>query len=479
MKVLMLAAEAAPLVMVGGLGDVVRGLSGEMRALGHDVRIALPHYGFISDAGEPVSVLSVRWGRSNVKSSCVETEIHGIPCFLIGGRPIVLYENVYSPNDKIDAQRFVFFSLASLQHMRVLGFQPDVVHVHDAHPGAALHWLSQDARTETFWRDTARVLTIHNMAYQYNEASEALALGGLRPSMDIPVPTWAGAGLLTLGIIAADRINAVSPTYAKEIVTEKHGAGLHTLLAARSKILSGILNGIDYQIWDPAVDDVLVQNYTTETLKKRESNKRALQMETGLPIGRAPLLGVVSRLDRQKGLDLLVQVMPSVMREIDIGLVVLGNGDAGIQAALQQLGSGFPERVAVKFHFDEGLARRIYAGADMMLVPSRYEPCGLVQIIALRYGAVPLVRATGGLCDTVKDCDLDAVNGTGFVFDAFTPEALRSVLIRALTHFEDKSFWRGVQRRGMALDFSWVTAGRRYQELYRQAIDDHRASEVD
>lgn len=479
MKVLMLAAEAAPLVKVGGLGDVVGGLSAELRALGHDVRIALPHYGFISAAGESESVLSVRWGRAKVKSSCIETAIEGTPCYLIGGRPIALDENVYAQNDMVDAQGFVFFALASLQHTRVLGFQPDVVHIHDAHPGAALHWLSQAARTETFWRDTARVLTIHNMVYQYNEVDEALALGGLRPTTDNRVPTWACAGLLALAIIAADRINAVSPTYAKEIVTEKHGAGLHTLLSARSGSLSGILNGIDYQRWDPAKDDVLVQNYTAETLKERESNKRALQIETGLPIGPAPLLGVVSRLDPQKGLDLLAQVLPSVLRESNIGLVVLGSGDASIQAALQQLVADFPERVALHFRFDERLARRIYGGADMMLVPSRYEPCGLVQMIALRYGAVPLVRATGGLRDTVKDCDLDPVDGTGFVFDTFTPQALRSVLSRALAHFEDQSFWRGVQRRGMALEFSWAAAGRCYQEFYRQAIDDRSASDVD
>jgi starch synthase len=316
------------------------------------------------------------------------------------------------------------------------------------------------------------------MVYQYNEVDEALALGGLRPTTDNRVPTWAGAGLLALAIVAADGISAVSPTYAKDIVTEKYGAGLHTLLSGRSGSLTGILNGIDYQSWDPAKDDVLVKNYTTETLKKRESNKRALQIESGLPIGPAPLLGVVSRLDPQKGLDLLAQVLPLVLRDSNVGLVLLGNGDASIQAALQQLAVGFPERVALHFRFDERLARRIYGGADMMLVPSRYEPCGLVQMIALRYGAVPLVRATGGLCDTVKDCDLDPVNGTGFVFDTFTPEALRSVLIRALAHFEDQPFWRGVQRRGMALEFSWATAGRRYQEFYRQAIDDRTASQV-
>ncbi len=479
MKVLMLAAEAAPLVKVGGLGDVVGGLSAELRALGHDVRIALPHYGFISAAGESQSVLSVRWGRAKVKSSCIETAIEGTPCLLIGGRPIAPGESVYAQTAAIDIRRFVFFALAALHHVQALGFQPDVVHVHDAHPGAAVHWLQQAASTEPFWRRTARVLTIHNMVYQYNEAAEALALGGLKPASDNRVPTWARAGLLALAIRAADRINAVSPTYAKEIVAQEHGAGLHALLLARAGRLSGILNGIDYQCWDAATDSALARNFTAETLPAREANKRALQQKTALPVGPTPLLGVVSRLDHQKGLDLLARALPPVLREGKAALVVLGSGDGNIQATLQQLAADFPERVALTFRFDEGFARRIYGGADMMLVPSRYEPCGLVQMIALRYGAVPLVRATGGLCDTVTDCGVDPASGTGFVFDAFTPRALRAALRRALTRFEDRSFWRGMQRRGMALDFSWAAAGRRYQALYRKAIEDRSARGAD
>jgi starch synthase len=244
---------------------------------------------------------------------------------------------------------------------------------------------------------------------------------------------------------------------------------------ARVGRLSGILNGIDYQCWDAATDSALARNFTAETLPAREANKRALQQETVLPVGPAPLLGMVSRLDHQKGLDLLARALPAVLREGKAALVVLGSGDGNIQAALQQLAADFPERVLLNFRFDEGFARRIYGGADMMLVPSRYEPCGLVQMIALRYGAVPLVRATGGLRDTVTDCDVDPASGTGFVFDAFTPRALRAALRRALTRFEDRSFWRGMQRRGMALDFSWAAAGRRYQALYRKAIEDRSA----
>ncbi len=479
MKVLMLAAEAAPLVKVGGLGDVVGALPAELRALGHDVRIALPHYDFIADGAEPQSVLSVGWGRAKMKSSCTETAIEETPCLLISGRPIASAEGVYAQNAIVDTQRFVFFALASLQHARSLGFQPDVVHVHDAHPGAALHWLRQAESVEPFWRETARVLTIHNMVYQYNEAGEALTFGGLTSTTDNRVPTWARAGLLALAIRAAHRINTVSPTYAKEILTQEHGAGLHSLLSARSDRLSGILNGVDYQRWDPAQDDALVQNYTAQTLPMREANKRALLQETGLPVGLDPLLGVVSRLEHQKGLDLLAQTLPAMLRESDVGLVVLGSGDASIQSTLQQLVTEFPKRVALHFRFDEEFSRRIYAGADMLLVPSRYEPCGLVQMIALRYGAVPLVRATGGLRDTLTDCDVDPAGGTGFVFDAFAPQALRDVLKRALVRFEDKLFWEEVQRRGMAMDFSWALAGRRYQALYHRAIDDHSASCVD
>ncbi|MDP7260320.1 MAG: glycogen/starch synthase, partial [Anaerolineales bacterium] len=195
-----------------------------------------------------------------MKSSCIETAIEGTPCHLIGGWPIAPGESVYTQNAAIDKRRSVFFALAAMQHAHALGFQPDVVHVHDAHPGAALHWLQQAAGAEPFWRETARVLTIHNMVYQYNEAAEALARGSLKPTTDNRVPTWARAGLLALAIRSADRINAVSPTYAKEILTQEHGAGLHPLLLARARRLSGILNGIDYQRWDAATDSALARN---------------------------------------------------------------------------------------------------------------------------------------------------------------------------------------------------------------------------
>ena len=478
MKILMLASEATPLVKVGGLGDVVGALPVGMRALGHDVRVALPHYNFVSESPSVKSILSVKWGRSQVESSCTETLVQGTPYLLIGGRPVASSGSVYGENAAIDALKFVFFSLATLHHVRAMGFQPDVVHVHDAHPGAALRWLQENANEDPFWHATGRVLTIHNLVYQYNEAADALALGGINPAVDDIVPTLARSGLLALAIRASDRINAVSPTYAKEILTPEHGAGLHGLLSARSGSLSGILNGVHYDEWDPAKDVMLAKNYTMDTLSDREDNKYALQQEVGLRIGQGPLLGVVSRLDHQKGLDLLVQVLPALLRRSESALVLLGSGDGSIQAELQQLAVEFPDRVALSFRFDERLARRIYAGADMLLVPSRYEPCGLVQMIALRYGAVPLVRATGGLRDTVKDYDVDPAAGNGFVFNAFNPEALSSALERALHRFEDQSLWRGLQLRGMELEFSWTAAGRAYEALYMQAMIDRSGQDA-
>lgn len=481
LKILMLAAEASPLVKVGGLGDVLGALPAALRARGHDVRVMIPHYGTVDDARYGVEArgsVEVLWGGSRQRATVARVDVGGVPHYLIGGSPIARDGTVYGPDITVDGPKYVFFSVAALQAAQALGFRADILHVHDSHPGAAVYWLAEQRATNAFWARTASVLTIHNLPYQNNRARAALALGGLRPSRDARIPPWARDSLMGLAINYADAINAVSPGYAAEVLGTEHGAGLEALLGARAERLTGILNGLDYEQWNPEMDDALPQRFGMETISARASNKTALQQELGLDPkgGDVPLFGVVSRLDQQKGFDLVTPALQRILQEYPAQLALLGAGAPEIERALRGLQQRFPGRVALSIGFDARLARRIYGGADVFLMPSRYEPCGLSQMIAMRYGAVPVVRATGGLRDTVVDYDSNRRRSTGFVFTEYTAAGFVSALRRALEVFPDRRRWRGLQRRGMLRRFTWDLAALRYTQLYERALH-HRSRE--
>jgi starch synthase len=479
LKILMLGAEAAPLVKVGGLADVVGSLPIALKKRGHDVRVAIPHFSFLDAEKLGLKVtkmVEMTWADHVEYAPCATMHFGEVPFYFIGGSPIWRDKQVYRDGQLVDGAKFVFFALASLQLVHELNWMPDIVHVHDAHPGAAIYYLATHGRTDPFWANTASILTVHNLVFQLNHIGEALHMGGLLPSDDPNIPIWGRDGLMSLAVNYADMLNAVSPGYASEILTDEYGAGLQRLLMLREERLTGILNGLDYEAWNPNNDSALAQTFSVDDLAGRLVNKHALQAELSLPVGDAPLLGVVSRLDHQKGFDLASQTLPDLLKSSNAQLAILGTGQPEIMTALYQLQEQFPQRVSLNIKFDLQLAKRIYAGSDFFLMPSRYEPCGLGQLIAMRYGSVPVVRAVGGLRDTVTDNDRNPTLGTGFTFNDYQPTAFLSALHRALACYNyNPDVFRAIQKRAMLADFSWSTSAQKYEALYEQAMAYRRA----
>lgn len=468
----MLAAEAAPLVKVGGLADVLGSLPKALRKLGHDVRVAIPGYGAIDwtrynpqrRARFPVYTTS-----GAPEAEIWETAVDEVPHYLVTGPPIPRERWIYGRSIEEDGPKFVFFSLAALFAAEALEWKPDVVHAHDSHTGAAVWWLGTEGRDNPYFRDVASVFTIHNLPYSGQGAGKALGDYKLRKSDALfTLAENYRDSLMGLGILAADWLSTVSPTYAREILTPEGGYGLDGVLRARGDRLAGILNGIDTDSWNPATDADLVAAFDAATLSRRPRNKTELQREAGLEADpKMPLLAVVSRLVKEKGFDI---ALPAVRRWLDRGgqFVLLGTGDPALETEYAQLELRYPHRASARLRFDARYARRIYGGADLLAIPSRYEPCGLAQMIAMRYGCVPVARRTGGLADTVVDAgDPD---GTGLMFDEFNPWALWDALDRALKVYAQPAKWGQLQKNGMARDFSWSKSGRDYAAVYAMAV---------
>jgi starch synthase len=474
LRILFVSAECAPLAKVGGLADVAGSLPKALRALGHDVRVALPHYSFIDNTRWPAQSAAhfQLEGRSGTLwAAAHEVQQDGVPIYLISGPPIPPRPHVYGGLAE-DGPKFVFFALAALQMCKALDWRPDVVHAHDWHAGAAPGWLGTLGKADPFFAPTASLFTIHNLPYSGAGAGPALWEYGLWPSPFLALPEYQRWSPMALALTFADQINAVSPGYAREVLTPEYGHGFESLLAERGERLTGVLNGIDYSAWNPAADPSLAAPFDASSLAGRAVNKRALQAASGLEVQpEAFLVGMVSRLDWQKGLDLVGPAMRELLLADGEGhaqFVLLGTGDPALEAEMAALARDFPGRVAVHLRFDALEAARIYGGADAFLMPSRYEPCGLSQMIALRYGAVPVVRATGGLADTVVDAARRG--GTGFAFERYSPYALYGALARARAAFSDRTAWKRLQLRGMQADFSWAKSAQRYVELYERAL---------
>jgi starch synthase len=470
MKILFLAAEAAPLVKVGGLADVVGSLPKALQALGHEVRIAIPGYGSIDWAGRKPqwrTMFPVPHARGPQTAEIFETEIDGVPVWLVTGPPIPKDGRIYGSSIDEDGPKFIFFSLAGLWAAQALDWKPDVLHAHDHHAGAAVYWLATHGRGNAFYSSTASLFTIHNLPYAGEGAGRHLADYGLtRTDAVFALPERFRDSLLGVALVAADYLSTVSPTYAREIQSSPGGNGLEHVLYARRERLVGILNGIDTDVWNPETDAALAQTFGTSTLPRRALNKALLQEEAGLDRDpRRPLLGVVSRLDSQKGLEI---AGPGVARWIEAGgqFVLLGTGDPALERSFAEIELAHRGRASVRFRFDGRYARQIYAGTDALLIPSRYEPCGLTQMIAMRYGAVPVARRTGGLADTIRD--VAEPGGTGILFDDFHPGALGHALERVLPVYSQPQPWTRLQLRGMQADFSWSRSARLYSELYER-----------
>lgn len=475
MNVLFVAAEVDPWIKTGGLADVAGALPAALRAIGHDVRVVMPRYRVLREKGVPVdgpiaaSFLAI--GERAEEQRVWRLTGSATPTYLLDIPAAFERSAIYGEND--DHRRFVLFArgvLDLMQHLReVDGWQPDVVHCHDWHAALVPNYL-RTTLGYTFGH-IATVFTIHNLAYQGFSPSSTMALAGLSEGgslEDALGGRFAGTfNFMARGIVHSDIVSTVSPTYADEIMTPEYGEGLDGVLRSRRDRMVGILNGIDAMIFDPFTDPSIAAPYRADDVSGKAVCKAALQRECKLPVkADRPLLGVVSRLAEQKGFELLEGVMPWLLRETDAQLVLLGSGQANWEALFRRYAAEHPERVAARIGFDAALAQRIYAGSDMFLMPSRFEPCGLGQMIALRYGSVPVVRATGGLNDTVRE----GWEGNGFRFHPYEARYFADAIGRALAAFRNREGWEMLRERGMREDNSWSHAANVYARLYLAAV---------
>ena len=488
LKVLFLSAEAAPLIKVGGLADVAGALPAGMRSAGHDVRIALPLHPSLRSrvAGiKPAARPAVSARGSLMQAEAYLIDLGGVPVYLIDGPPLRASDSIYHADSGRDAPKYVFFSLAALELARVLGWKPDLVHTNDWHTAAANLWLAGRGRQDRFFKDVRSVLSIHNLPYFGHNAGWALAQFGLgvpetrssslRPEADHSegdrfgaLPYWAFSMLLPLGIAAADMNIAVSPAYAEEILTPEFGAGLEDYLRTQKDRICGILNGLDPVAWDPAKDPHLPHPFNLASIAQRAANKVGLQERLNLTADPAvPLIGMVSRLNEQKGIDL---ALPALECWCGRGnqVAILGAGDPWLEQQCLAFAARHRRRAAVETGYHDDLASLIYGGSDFFLIPSRYEPCGTGQMIAMRYGSVPIVRSVGGLKDTVQD--LSAAEGTGLVFVEASAPAAALALGRADELYLQKERWAAAQARGMGMDFGWARPVEEYLTVYRRLL---------
>jgi starch synthase len=469
LKILFISSEAAPLAKVGGLADVVGSLPRALRRLGHDVRAIMPQYDGLEERYQLSAVIKdYSLDFEGEYASINLTNVKGVPFYLLDNRHYFGNREVYSH----DLERFYFFSRAIFELLPLLDWQPEIVHCHDWLTALIVSWQKNAGQPYK------HVFSIHNLAYQGFFDDRFKYYSTLKDEWQ-NVPQGAPAPPFTFmsqAILWADLVTTVSQTYAREITTPEYGEGLDKLLRFRQDSLEGIINGLDTEDWNPQTDPLLPLNYSADNLNNRRFNKAALQRVAGLPVqDDIPLIGMVQRLDEQKGLDILGQGLDRLLKETSAQLVITGKGRENYENLLREITIRYPQRVSGMVAFEEPLARLVYAGCDIFLMPSRFEPCGLGQLIAMRYGAIPVVRHTGGLVDTVPGFDADLSRGNGFIFHDYTAEALVEAAVRATTAYENKARWQEVARRLMRLDFSWNSSALEYEKAYQKVLNrNHR-----
>ncbi|HSA59611.1 MAG TPA: glycogen synthase GlgA [bacterium] len=474
-KIALISSEAVPWAKTGGLGDMVGSLGRHLSGLGHGVILILPKYRWISPAAlRPRGTLTLSMADKVQPVTLWEggAPEGGLVLFLdmpaFFGRPSLYGDGIKDYPD--NAERFAAFSLGSLEALKSLNIRPDVLHANDWQGALVPFLLKTTYARDPFFQDARSVLTLHNLGYQGLFPREVLRRTGLDERFFTPrlLEFHGLVNFLKAGIVAADGLTTVSPAYAREILTPEFGCGLEGVLRERDGALAGILNGIDTGTWNSAADPHIAAPYATGNLEGKDVCKRSLQRELGLPeLGDVPLLAVIGRLVPQKGIDLAIQVAENPDTP-EAQWVFLGRGDPALEESLRRLAAGRPDRVAVRTVFDSPLSHRITAGADLLLMPSRYEPCGYNQMYAQRYGTIPVVRSVGGLRDTVDDCEGD--HGTGFVFEGATADALAAAIERAIAWFRRPGDWKRLQRRAMSRDFSWDLPAGAYETLYEKTL---------
>jgi len=478
MRIAFCSSEMAALAKVGGLADVTESLPKALKGLGEEVWIFLPlykqiweeHRGDLEDTGAKIKI----WMDGQEREATIwKKEVHGVPVYLLDYREYFYRDHPYGTpqGDYPDNPfRFAFFSRGILEALKVLGLKAEVIHCNDWETALVPIYLAHTYKGDPHFQGLGTVFTIHNLAYQ------GVFDKGILPRISLDwslfhieaLEYYGNINYLKGGIIFSHIVSTVSPTYAKEIQTEKFGYGLDGVLRKKKDRLFGVLNGIDYDEWDPARDPKIYVNYDKEHLERKYENKERLQKEKGLEISQAPLAGMVGRLVEQKGVDLVHSVVGDMV-SLGMELIILGSGEKRYHDMLLELQDKYPGKVSINIGYSDELASKIYAGCDLFLMPSRYEPCGLGQMISLRYGTIPVVRATGGLADTITEYDPKRDQGNGFVFSAFKPGEFLAAIQRAQRVYRNKDRWLALVKRAMGCDFSWGASAKKYLELYDTA----------
>lgn len=488
LNVLFVASEVEPFAKTGGLADVSGALPQTIKQMDHEIRVIMPRYGSINERKSrlhemirlkdiEIPIGSKRYPAS-IKSSFIVNNHTKVQVYFVDnehlfGRP-GLYVDADTRKDYPDNdERFIFFCRGTLEVLKRLGWQPDIIHCNDWQSGLIPAYLKTLYRDDPFYKNTRTVFTIHNMAYQGVFPKSSFPKTGLPPELmsDQGVEMHGSVNLLKAGLVFADAITTVSEKYAKEIRTsEEYGCGLQDIVKKRKSDLTGIVNGIDYTVWDPSVDPLIPHRFDSRSVDLKLEDKKALLARMGLPLDeKTPVIGIISRLADQKGFDLIGEVL-DVMMKLNVQLIILGTGEKRYHDLFEKAARKYPQSIAVALTFDNDLAHLIEAGSDMFLMPSRYEPCGLNQLYSLRYGTVPVVRATGGLDDTIDDYSPSTGNGTGFKFKKYDSGDMLHAIRRAVQTFADQNVWRKLMKNGMAKDFSWETSARKYLQLYRNLV---------
>ncbi|MBN1492714.1 MAG: glycogen synthase GlgA [Candidatus Omnitrophica bacterium] len=480
MRIVFVTSEMAPFAKTGGLADVCGSLPFELSQLGHTVKVILPFYKMIKDKNlkleHKCENFTIPLGHDSYKVRVLSYQArHDVEVLFVDVPKFFDREDLYgtAEGDYPDSpERFSLFQKSCFVLLKKIDFAPDILHCHDWQTGLIPVYTKVLYKDVAFFQDTKTVFTIHNLAYQGLFNVETLPVTGL--SWDFftidKLEFFGKISYMKGALVYADVITTVSQRYSEEIQTEEYGCGLEGVLQKRKDDLCGILNGIDNAEWNPETDKDLNINYKPGDFNRKIANKGILQKENGLEVDpNIPLIGIITRLADQKGLDILAPIMEKLAKK-DLQFVLLGTGTAKYNDLFKKMGKKYSGKFGINILFDPKMSKRIYAGADIFLMPSHYEPCGLGQLIALRYGTVPLVRATGGLADTITDFNPASGVGNGFVFSDYTSEALLSTIDRTINVFKDKKLWRKVIENGAKSDFSWKVSARKYIDLYRNTV---------
>ncbi|MEN6434639.1 MAG: glycogen synthase [Anaerolineaceae bacterium] len=474
LSVLFTASEADPFIKVGGLGDVAGSLPGAILSLNPkdradtaiDIRLVIPYHSMINVSGSEIKHICqfpVQFQEVDQPIDVYLTELNNLPVYLLSSEWIHSSDRVYDQDVIRAAKKYMLFSKAVAMLPEVLGWQVDILHANDWHTA-----LSIPITYALGKKNVRTVFSIHNLPFMGSETRGMLSDFHIAPSTHPQLPDWARELPLPMASDAADKVVAVSPTYAREIMTPEFGCDLDPFFFSIQDKLTGILNGINYSTWNPSADKSISQNFDIDHIEKRMQNKRFLQDKFNLPRkDDAALFIVISRFDKQKGIDLIIQSL----KQLEGGLwqaILLGSGDIVLERMSQELAMTMLDQVHSENCYNANLSHQLYAGGDMILMPSRYEPCGLAQMIAMRYGCIPLARATGGLKDSIMSFEQDPDHATGFLFDQASADALTTTIQQALNIYAQKNKWENIQKNAMKMDFSWDSSARKYIQLYRK-----------